>query len=161
MNGSFRQFKLTNGDEMVCELIDADEEIADIIVRRAMKIVTTDDLEDNVRYYTLKPWISFQDDSTDLVSLNSVHIISESTPSATMMEHYSKALADVDKYNAIKAAGVSINDIHDKMLELSEEEMEQFLSQKYEEINGPDLTQQQDSSDVGNIIRFNPKGTVH
>lgn len=161
MNGSFRQFKLTNGDEMVCELIDADEEIADIIVRRAMKIVTTDDLEDNVRYYTLKPWISFQDDSTDLVSLNSVHIISESTPSATMMEHYSKALADVDKYNAIKAAGVSINDIHDKMLELSEEEMEQFLSQKYEEINGPELTQQQDSSDVGNIIRFNPKGTVH
>jgi hypothetical protein len=161
MNGSFRQFKLTNGDEMVCELIDADEEIADIIVRRAMKIVTTDDLEDNVRYYTLKPWISFQDDSTDLVSLNSVHIISESTPSATMMEHYSKALADVDKYNAIKAAGVSINDIHDKMLELSEEEMEQFLSQKYEEINGPEITQQQDSSDVGNIIRFNPKGTVH
>ena len=161
MNGSFRQFKLTNGDEMVCELIDADEEIADIIVRRAMKIVTTDDLEDNVRYYTLKPWISFQDDSTDLISLNSVHIISESTPSATMMEHYANALADVDKYNAIKAAGVSINDIHDKMLELSEEEMEQFLSQKYEEINGPDLTQQQDSSDVGNIIRFNPKGTVH
>jgi hypothetical protein len=161
MNGSFRQFKLTNGDEMVCELIDADEEIADIIVRRAMKIVTTDDLEDNVRYYTLKPWISFQDDSTDLVSLNSVHIISESTPSATMMEHYAKALADVDKYNAIKAAGVSINDIHDKMLELSEEEMEKFLSQKYEEINGPELTQQQDSSDVGNIIRFNPKGTVH
>ena len=161
MNGSFRQFKLTNGDEMVCELIDADEEIADIIVRRAMKIVTTDDLEDNVRYYTLKPWISFQDDSTDLVSLNSVRIISASTPSATMMEHYAKALADVDKYNAIKAAGVSINDIHDKMLELSEEEMEQFLSQKYEEINGPDLTQQQDSSDVGNIIRFNPKGTVH
>ena len=161
MNGSFRQFKLTNGDEMVCELIDADEEIADIIVRRAMKIVTTDDLEDNVRYYTLKPWISFQDDSTDLVSLNSVHIISESTPSATMMEHYAMALADVDKYNAIKAAGVSINDIHDKMLELSEEEMEKFLSQKYEEINGPELTQQQDSSDVGNIIRFNPKGTVH
>lgn len=161
MNGSFRQFKLTNGDEMVCELIDADEEIADIIVRRAMKIVTTDDLEDNVRYYTLKPWVSFQDDSTDLVSLNSVHIIGESTPSPTMMEHYAKALADVDKYNAIKAAGVSINDIHDKMLELSEEEMEQFLSQKYEEINGPDLTQQQDSSDVGNIIRFNPKGTVH
>lgn len=161
MSGTFRQFKLTNGEEMVCELIDADEEIADVIVRRAMKIVTTDDLEDAVRYYTLKPWVSFQDDSMDLVSVNSIHIVGESTPSTSMMEHYTKALADVDKYNAIKAAGVSINDIHDKMLELSEEEMEQFLSQKYEEIHGPELTQQQDSSDTGNIIRFNPKGTFH
>ena len=160
MTGYFKQFKLTNGDEMVCELIESDEEMADVIIRRALKIVITDDLEDNVRYYNLKPWLSFQDDTREMVSLNSVHIIGECTPSKTMMEHYSKALEDIDKYNAIKAAGVSINDIHDKMLELSEEEMEEFLSKKYDEINEIETSQKMDS-DVGNIIRFNPKGTVH
>ena len=156
MTGQFKQFKLTNGDEMVCEIIEMNEEMADVIVRRAMKIVITDDLEENVRYYTLKPWVSFQDDTSDLISLNSVHIIGESTPSLSMMEHYAKALVDVDKYNAVKAAGVSINEIHEKMKELSEEEMEAFLNEKYDEID-----ELKDSGDTGNIIRFNPKGTIH
>lgn len=156
MTGQFKQFKLTNGDEMVCEIIEMNEEMADVIVRRAMKIVITDDLEENVRYYTLKPWVSFQDDTSDLISLNSVHIIGESTPSLSMMEHYAKALMDVDKYNAVKAAGVSINEIHEKMKELSEEEMEAFLNEKYDEID-----EVMDSSDTSNIIRFNPKGTMH
>jgi hypothetical protein len=156
MTGQFKQFKLTNGDEMVCEIIEISEEMADVIVRRAMKIVITDDLEENVRYYTLKPWVSFQDDTSDLISLNSVHIIGESTPSVSMMEHYAKALVDVDKYNAVKAAGVSINEIHEKMKELSEEEMEAFLNEKYDEID-----ELKDSGDTGNIIRFNPKGTMH
>ena len=156
MTGQFKQFKLTNGDEMVCEIIEISEEMGDVIVRCAMKIVITDDLEENVRYYTLKPWVSFQDDTSDLISLNSVHIIGESTPSVSMMEHYAKALVDVDKYNAVKAAGVSINEIHEKMKELSEEEMEAFLNEKYDEID-----ELKDSGDTGNIIRFNPKGTMH
>lgn len=156
MTGQFKQFKLTNGDEMVCEIIEMNEEMADVIVRRAMKIVVTDDLEENVRFYTLKPWVSFQDDTSDLISLNSVHIIGESTPSLSMMEHYAKALMDVDRYNAVKAAGISINEIHEKMKELSEEEMEAFLNEKYNEID-----EVMDSSDTSNIIRFNPKGTMH
>ena len=98
----------------------------------------------------------YQDDTSDLISLNSVHIIGESIPSLSMMEHYAKALVDVDKYNAVKAAGISINEIHEKMKELSEEEMEAFLNEKYGEIDQP-----KDSGDTGNIIRFNPKGTMH
>jgi hypothetical protein len=42
------------------------------------------------------------------------------------------------------------------MKELSEEEMEAFLNEKYDEID-----ELKDSGDTGNIIRFNPKGTMH
>lgn len=151
----YKQFKLTNGDEMICELVaNGDEDsTADVIVRRAMKIVTTDDLEENVRYYTLKPWMSFQDDTTDLVALNSVHIVGESTPSETVMLHYAAALADADKYNKVKKAGLTLQEIQEKMQELTEEEMNIFLQAKYDEIA--------DDSAISNIIQFKPKGTVH
>jgi hypothetical protein len=151
----YKQFKLTNGEEMVCELVaNGDEDsTADVIIRRAMKIVTTDDLEDNVRYYTLKPWMSFQDDTTDLVALNSVHIVGESTPSETVMLHYAAALADADKYNKVKKAGLTLQEIEEKLKELSEDEMNDFLQAKYDEIA--------DDSDISNIIQFKPKGTMH
>ena len=155
MSAEYKQFKLTNGDEVVCELIASGEEdsTADVIIRRAMKVVVTEDLEENVRYYTLKPWMSFMDDMTELVALNSVHIVGEATPSETIMIHYAAALADVDKYNKIKKAGMTLQEIQDKMMELTEEEMESFLNEKYKEI-------EQDSA-VANIIQFRPKGTFH
>ena len=151
----YKQFKLTNGDEMICELVaNGDEDsTADVIIRRAMKIVTTDDLEENIRYYTLKPWMSFQDDTTDLVALNSVHIVGESTPSETVMLHYAAALADADKYNKVKKAGLTLQEIQEKMQELTEEEMNAFLQAKYDEIS--------EDSDMANVIQFKPKGTVH
>jgi len=155
MKGEFKQFKLTNGDEMICELVTTaeDDSTADVIVRRAMKIVVTDDLEENIRYYTLKPWISFQDDTTDLVALNSVHIVGESTPSETVMIHYAAALADVDKYNKVRSAGLTLQEIQDKLKELTEEEMDAFLTQKYNELQG--------DSDTANVIQFKPKGSYH
>ena len=161
MSGEYKQFKLTNGDEMVCELIATDDDhssTADVIVRRAMKIVVSDDMENNIRYYTLKPWISFQDDSMDLVALNSVHIVGESTPSETIMLHYAAALADVDKYNKIKGASLTLQEIQEKMKELSEEEMDAFLQAKYDEL---EAKMNEDDSNQSNIIQFKPKGTYH
>lgn len=158
MSSIYKQFKLTNGDEMVCELISNDPEsdgTADVIIRRAMKIVVTDDLEENIRYYTLKPWISFQDDTKDLIALNSVHIVGESTPSETMMIHYATALADADKYNKVRKAGMTLKDIEEKLKELTEEEMDAFLTKKYKEI----LAGDSDTND--NVIQFKPKDTMH
>jgi hypothetical protein len=155
MKGEFKQFKLTNGEEMICELVATgdDDSTADVIVRRAMKIVVTDDLEENVRYYTLKPWMSFVDDTTDLMALNSVHIVGESNPSETIMMHYAAALADADRYNKIKNIGLTFKEIEEKLKELSEEEMNEFLNAKYDEIAN--------DSDTANVIQFRPKGTFH
>jgi len=156
----YKQFKLTNGDEIVCEIVDQNDEIAEVIIRKTLKIVVTDDFVENVRYYSLKPWTSFQDDTNELISLNSVHIIGETTPSDTMLMHYANALIDVDKYNAIKAAGVSISEIHEKMKELSEEEMMSFLDEKLNEVSMNSMDSAE-MSNTENIIIFNPKGTRH
>ena len=70
-----------------------------------------------------------------------------------MMIHYASGLADADKYNKVKQTGLSLKEIEDKLKELSEEEMDAFLQTKFDEIAA--------DSDISNIIKFKPKGTVH
>ena len=167
MKAMYKQFKLTSGEELICELVeanDADEGITDVIIRRAMKIVTTDDLEENTRYYTFKPYVTFQDDTTDLIALNSIHIVSESTPSEVVMAHYASALSDADKFNKIrKATNVSLSEVQAKLKELTEEEMDEFLSKKLQEVEEEtdlQLVIDNDSS-ISNVIQFKPRGTYH
>ena len=161
-----KHFKLTSGDEIVCEVLDSDEDMVEAVIRKVLKIVIVDDWAENTRYYTLKPWLSFQDDTEELVCLNQMHIIGESQPSDTLMKHYLKALDDVKKYNAIRTSGkVSQEEMNEALNELTESEMEEFLKKKYEELQknlDPDIHVEisYDSSEM-NIIPFKPKGTVH
>mgnify|MGYP001167582719 CR=1 FL=1 len=163
MKAMYKQFKLTSGEELICELVethDTDEGITDVIIRRAMKIVTSDDLEENTRYYTFKPYVTFQDDTTDLIALNSVHIVSESTPSEVVMTHYAGALADADKFNKIrKSTNVSLSEVQAKLKELTEEEMDEFLTIKLSEIE--EIESNEVDSQMSNIIEFKPRGTYH
>lgn len=165
MNAYYKQFKLTNGDEMICELVEAaDEDNVEIVVRKAMKIVVNDDLDEGVRYYTLKPWVSFQDHTNDLVVINSMHVVAESIPSDTIIPYYHAAVKDADKYNAVRAAGLSLKDIQEKLGDLTEEEMEEFMQRKYEEIQNEegievdfDDVDIRHDSDSPNVIHFRKK----
>jgi len=160
MAGEFRQFKLTNRDEIIAEVVDhGDDDTPDIILRKVMKIIVVDDFEENVRYYTFKPWLSFQDDIEELSSLNSVHVVGEATPSKTVMMHYVKSLNEVDRYNKLKRAGMDMNEIADIIKDMTEKEMEDFLEKKFGAANDDIF----DSSDP-KIIKFRPKndkGTMH
>jgi hypothetical protein len=97
--------------------------------------------------------MSFMDDTQELVALNSVHIVGECKPSETIMIHYAAALADADKYNKVRQAGLSLKEIEEKLKELSDEEMDAFISAKFDEI--------EKDSDTANVIQFKPKGTLH
>ena len=159
--GEFRQFKLTNQEEIIAEVIDhGDDDTPDIIVRKVMKIIVVDDYEENVRYYTFKPWVSFQDDIEDLCSLNSVHVVGEATPSKTVMLHYVKSLNEVDRYNKLKQAGMDMNEIADQIKDLTDEQMEEFLEAKF----GSDSDIEEEELDP-KIIKFKPRnkgdGTLH
>lgn len=168
-----KQFKLTNQEEIVCEVIDQDDSDSrapDVIIRNVLKIIVVENWEDNIRYYTFKPWMSFVDDTDELMSLNSVHIVGECTPSSQVMRHYNNALEEVERYNKIKRTGLDLESLHKQAAELSEEEMEAFLESKYAEIekqleqaeikvvSGMD---EDDSSDISNVLLFKPKGTFH
>lgn len=84
-----RQFKLVNDDEIICEVMEWNNEETDtIVVRRALKIVALDDMANDMRYYTFKPWMLMNNDPESLQVLNSMHIVSESSPTKMAVSYY-------------------------------------------------------------------------
>ena len=86
-----KQFKLSSGEEIVCEVIewpDVDEDMAEIVVRNIYKIIAIDQTVSGNRYYTFKPWMVFQDEPDMFQTINMNHIIGEANPSQKLLEQY-------------------------------------------------------------------------
>ncbi len=144
-----KQFKLTTGDEIICEILewDTDENPA-IVVRGSMRIISIDDLPRGIRFYSFRPWLIFQDDPSLLQTINAVHIISEAIPNEEVLTQYVKTISKL-KSMLKKSKG---------MTNITEDELYGFL-EKDVMLNESDET----DSATNNIISFpNPKGkTIH
>ena len=78
MKPTFRQFKLTNSDEIICEIVQWDnEEDASIVIRGALRLITMEDYEKGIRLFAFRPWMGFADNPETLQTLNAAHIIAE------------------------------------------------------------------------------------
>lgn len=87
-----KQFKLTSGDELVCEVVEwADEDNCDMVIRRAFTIVTQVS-EESHRYHSFKPWMALQEGTDMYITLNSNHIISEANPDIKVLKFYHDAV---------------------------------------------------------------------
>lgn len=129
-----RQFKLTNGDEIICEVVEWDsDEISDVIVRNAMSIVSFEAQGD--KYYTFRPWMVFQMDSEFFQSLNSNHIVAGALPAVSIVEQYTKAILIENKKE-------------EKNIEHLMEKLKDQLMSIHEAGDLPD-------SSTSNVIQFN------
>lgn len=156
-----KQFKLTNDEEIICEVIQWDDpDNAAMVVRGAMRIVLIEDFKRGVRFYAFRPWMGFTDDPTMLQSLNAAHIIGEVTPSADIIKHYDGTIRKIKK--AIQKRDMPLDEIQDRASDMTEEEFEAFLTEylKDNDIFDPD-NDGFDSDTTSNVIRFKPKGTMH
>lgn len=168
---NLKQFKMTNNDEIICEVVeDANtQEDGAIIVRKALRILTSEDYENNIRYYSFKPLISFQDAFDELVVMNVGHIILETLPSRTLTIHYARAVKEVEAQEASKAQrDINIEKMMQEIDGLDEEGLTEWVEKKLletDEISTTGLVEEDyfDSadSDKPNVIQFRPKGTMH
>lgn len=129
----FRQFKLTNGDEIICEIVQwpgDDEE--DMIIRKAMQLKSYDDDGRGIRYYNFKPWITMQEDTDGFLSLNYAHILAEVIPSDKMLKHF---------FEAVENSNLTPEEIQDKI--------DSYFEKLRKMAGGLD-------SDFSNVIEFNP-----
>ena len=91
-----RQFKLTNDEEIICEVVEwNDEENDTMVVRKALQIIALDDNPASMRYYTFKPWMLMNNDPELLQVLNSYHIIAEAQPTKIAMQHYNDVIKEM------------------------------------------------------------------
>ena len=132
--GDIKQFKLTSGEEVICEIVEwADEQYSDIVTRRCFKIHTSYDKE-GIRFFSFRPYMALQEGREMYVTMNNNHIISEANPDEVLMKHYKDAV---------------------RTSEMTEEEIEERLETLVNK-----MRELQNDSD-GNIITFRKKPVMH
>ena len=90
---TYTQFKLTNGDEIVVQVISEPEgEDINIVIKNAMMIVRSEDNLEGYRYYSLRPWMAFQLNNDYFQLLNYSHIIGEAKPDKVLLDQYNKSI---------------------------------------------------------------------
>jgi len=91
MSGEIKQFKLTNDDEIICEVVEWDSENnASIVIRRALKIINVEDFAKGMRFFAFRPWMLFNDDPDEFQTINAMHIIGEINPHDDIIERYTR-----------------------------------------------------------------------
>tara|TARA_Y100001963_G_scaffold155802_1_gene247868 strand:+ start:6770 stop:7288 length:519 start_codon:yes stop_codon:yes gene_type:complete len=160
-----KQFKLANSEEIICEVIEwDDEENPTLIVRAVMKIINIEDYNKGTRFFAFRPWMSFKDDPKELQTLNPIHIVSESFPNSELIKYYTSTITSINEQvdKKRKPPNIPIDKIRQmeqKFKGMSDEEIEDYLDQKalYQEITEDEILG--DSGD--NIIPFKPPKTIH
>ena len=166
MKDNIKQFKLTNNEEIICEVIqwpendDVDEAI---LVNKALKIVQLEDYMRGMKFFAFRPWMSFQDDPSSLQTLNATHVIVTTNPSPDILKYYKACIRgitqDLKKHGDRRKAYANLDEIQNAMRELTDEEMDNYLEEKYGKMTGETY---EPDSDGGNIIQFKPKKkTLH
>ena len=94
MKVDVRQLVLSNGQEILCEVIQwPDLEVDDndvLIIRKAAKIIIQENFKEGTRWFTFRPFMTYQDDNNSLCSLMPHHIISIAHPSDLLKSQYEK-----------------------------------------------------------------------
>ena len=155
-----KQLKLTNDDEIICEVLEyANEEETGMVIRGALRIVFIEDFQKGIRFYAFRPWLGFNDDPMTLQTLNSMHIICEANPSNKMLDYYEHTL---DKINANVAKNkrhdMPLDDIAEQAEEMDEDEFQDFLADYID--NSKKKEAGKDSDSPGNVITFKPRKDV-
>lgn len=119
-----RQFKLTNQEEIVTEVLDFGDEETDhaIVVRNTMKLVNVENKESGMRYYAFRPFMLYQGDFSHVQIINPGHVVSECTPTKQLVQQYTTAVEEMlkdDRANSIEDTKQALKDYHDKMNEMS------------------------------------------
>lgn len=143
-----KQFKLSSGEEIICDVVqwpDIENDEIDIIVKNVFKIIAIDSQVSGDRYYTFRPWMSFQDEDDMLQLINQGHVVGEANPSEKLLEHY---------VTAVKGSSTS----DDNRQEI-EKKLEEYISNLRSMVEAR-LTE--DDSDIDSkIIKFPAGRTYH
>ena len=117
---NIKQFKMTTGDEIICEVIEwSTEDNPDIVVRKALQIVCIDDDTKGVRYYNFKPWMTMQEGDDVFLCINSEHIIAEGNPTAMILKYF---------LDAVEVNNLSEEDIQERIDSYIEKMKDQLQS---------------------------------
>ena len=87
-----KQFKLTSGEELVCEVVEwADDNYSDLVVRRCFTLNIVFDGRET-KYYTFRSFMALQEGKEVFITINCNNILSEANPNEILIKHYKEAV---------------------------------------------------------------------
>lgn len=100
----YKQFKLTSGEEIICEVLEwqsySDDDVIDaVIARNVFCLIGTIDFEKSVRYYTFKPYMMYQENKKQLISINANHITCSAIPHSYIIEQWQQFIVKSQELN--------------------------------------------------------------
>jgi hypothetical protein len=147
-----KQFKLSSGEEIICDVLEwpdlESDDSADIVVKNVFKIVAYDPATNGDRYYTFRPWMSFQDEEDMFQLINWNHIVGEANPSQKLLKHY------------ITAVKGEITPENEQARREIEERLEAYINNLRATVENRALETTDDSDGGSKVIRF-PGRTFH
>lgn len=157
-----KQFKLSNGNEIICEVISwPDEDVSEIVARNVIQIMTIEnpryhmqDEDATQRCYIFRPWMMYNDGENDIQLINPDHVLSTAKPSPEMLNEYT-----VSVFEMSRASEERRNMYFDAAQERENELMNEIFGNV---LNSREGKQKTNDSSESNLIQF-PIGpsTVH
>lgn len=94
----YRQFKLTSGEEIVCEVMEwNDEAEVEILVRKAMRLTLVE--MGDTKFYSFRPWMVYQENPEDILILNVNTVVGIGFPPETLLKQYREAVDEMASMN--------------------------------------------------------------
>ena len=91
-----QQFKLSTGDELICEVLNWKE--SEVKVRKVLKVASVYLDEDTENVYVFRPWMTYSTDFDEVVSINPHNIVATCEPSYIMEMQYYEGLDIMRKH---------------------------------------------------------------
>ena len=138
-----RQFKLVSGEEILCEIIEWDNDVSEeIIVRNIYNIVSVNNEKTSVRYYTFEPFMCLQTEDSMFQTLNPYHVVVTAIPTNEILDQFE---------SNVKLNKMDINEIENELKKTSSEikKLLNITDSEPEEIEN------------SKVIKFRPKDTMH
>jgi len=88
-----QQFKLSNGDEILCEALEWNNENHEVFIKNVMTIVHV--YIDDEKYAVFRPYLNYAEQDNHVMALNSKHITIVSKPSELLVTQYRSSVYDM------------------------------------------------------------------
>tara|TARA_B100000900_G_scaffold91936_1_gene75282 strand:+ start:1929 stop:2420 length:492 start_codon:yes stop_codon:yes gene_type:complete len=155
-----KQFRLSTGEEIICEILEwDDEDTSAMLARGILKIVESEDWKQGIRLIAFRPFMAFNEDPDIIQTINSEHVIAESTPADGLMKMYARCIRKV-KQDIAKYPDLPTFDVDD-LNDLSDDELREYVTGEMDRLSIKKAIETDiDSDNNDNVIKFKPKDTT-
>lgn len=170
MKQSTMHFKMTNGEEVICQVVDwAEDSEDDYIVRNSLCVVQKT-ISDNQTRYMFKPWFTMVERTDQYICIAKEHIIACTIPSSILYTEYRRAVNEMISSSRKKKLSPldSVKDLTtDDLAQKHQAEYDRVqkdildLIEEMERRSIDDIDILDDSDEPSNVIKFPGPDSIH